>query len=185
MGDRVFIFLKEIVRKCFPFQSAIVSRGPGKTSEGTSRNQYISVLCDSGKGHCQPGVHFLRIFKRIFIGSLLCLKYHGIYILFSMKWTMWAYLVHETEPGAMLPCVVFTGLTETPWPSGQPPHALSPTTQSLRRENGVEDLGSSPNMKPNISLHHKIRVETFFTVQMQNTIEMPADIITMDFLQSV
>lgn len=164
IGEWVFIFLKEIVRKCFPLKSAIISSGPGKTSEGTSQNQYISILCDSGKGCCQSGVHFLKIFKQILIGSLLCSKYHGIYILFSMKRTTWAYLVHETEPGALLLWVVFTGLAEVSWPRGQPSHPLSPTTPSLRREHGVEDLDSSPNTKPNISLHCKIRVEALFTL---------------------
>ena len=120
MEEWVFIFLKEIDRDYFPFKSAMVSRGPRKTLEGTSQNQYISILCDSGKGHYQPGIRFSRIFKQIFVGRLLCSKYHAVYILFSMEWTTWAYLVHETEPRAILLCVVFMGLTETRWPTEQP-----------------------------------------------------------------
>lgn len=111
--------------------------------------------------YCQPVVFFPEVYSNIFIGSLLCSKAHGIYILFCYGMdNMGQHCTSDYESSAILLWSLFRG--GSPWgildKRVVPPNPW-PTTPSLRRDHGVEDLSSSPNTKPDISLHCKMLSE--------------------------
>ena len=94
-GVFFFFHFEEIIRKCFSFQSTIIS---GKNSEGTSQNQYISILCDS-ENWCNIVNQWYLSLKGIqtYLLGTFCVQSPMVSTFyFVLEWTIWANIVHKT-----------------------------------------------------------------------------------------
>lgn len=133
-----FFHFEEMVRKCFSSRSAVISRVPGKNSEGTSQNPYISILRDSGKWYHQPAFCPLRVSNKYLLGAFYVQSPMVSTLDFVTEWTMRVWVWCHPAVGG-----VYRGLTEAPWPRGHPPHPFHPIP-----EEGAECGGPGLKFKP-------------------------------------
>lgn len=90
-----FFHFEEIIRKCFSFKSTIIS---GKNSEGTSQNQYISILCDSENWYSTVNQWYFSLkCIQTYLLEVFCVQRPMVSTFyFVMEWTIWANIVHQT-----------------------------------------------------------------------------------------